>query len=106
MAALSLVIARSGSISAVGKGPNGGQSSRAKKSADLERFRQFRLTALASPRVVALSRFIRSQFSEQILKIKTRVARYLLVQHTKTGIIYQRTIKYTKWPQNLLKSTK
>jgi hypothetical protein len=27
-----------------------------------------------------------------------RVARFVLVQHTKTGKIYQITIKYTKWP--------
>jgi hypothetical protein len=29
----------------------------------------------------------------------TRVARFFLVQHTKTGKIYQITIKYNKWPQ-------
>jgi hypothetical protein len=28
------------------------------------------------------------------------VARFLLVQFTKTGKIYQITIKYTKWQQN------
>jgi hypothetical protein len=27
------------------------------------------------------------------------VARFFFVQHTKTGKIYQMTIKYTKWPQ-------
>jgi hypothetical protein len=42
---------------------------------------------------------------------RTRVARFTLVQHTKTGKIYQMTIKrsnvhkiyqiYTKWPQNI-----
>jgi hypothetical protein len=30
-----------------------------------------------------------------------RVARFLLVQHTKTGKIWQITIKYTKLPQNM-----
>jgi hypothetical protein len=41
--------------------------------------------------------------------IDTRVARFFLKQHTKTGKIYQITIayvyqmatKYTKWPQNI-----
>jgi hypothetical protein len=31
---------------------------------------------------------------------KTRVARFFLAQHTKTGKMYQMTIKYTKWPHN------
>jgi hypothetical protein len=31
----------------------------------------------------------------------TRVARYLLVKHTKIGKIYKITIKNTKWPQNI-----
>jgi hypothetical protein len=31
----------------------------------------------------------------------TRVARFFLVQQSKTGKIYQTTIKYTKWPQNI-----
>jgi hypothetical protein len=30
-----------------------------------------------------------------------RFARFLLVQHTKTGKTYQMTIKYTKWSQNI-----
>jgi hypothetical protein len=29
---------------------------------------------------------------------ETRVARFFLVKHTKKGIIYQTTIKYTKQP--------
>jgi hypothetical protein len=30
-----------------------------------------------------------------------RVARFLSVQNTKTGKIYQMTLKYTKWPQKM-----
>jgi general stress protein 26 len=30
-----------------------------------------------------------------------RVARFFLVQHTKTGKIYHITIKHTEWTQNL-----
>jgi hypothetical protein len=30
--------------------------------------------------------------------VSTKVARFFLVQHTKTGKIYQMTTKYTKWP--------
>jgi hypothetical protein len=33
--------------------------------------------------------------------LHTRFARFFLVQHTKTGNIYQITIKYTKWPPNI-----
>jgi hypothetical protein len=31
----------------------------------------------------------------------SRVARFFLVERTKKGKIYQITIKYTKWPQNI-----
>jgi hypothetical protein len=30
-----------------------------------------------------------------------RVARFFLAQHTKKGKIYQKPIKYSKWPQNI-----
>jgi hypothetical protein len=33
--------------------------------------------------------------------VQIRVARFFLVQHTKTGKIYQITTKYTKWSQNI-----
>jgi hypothetical protein len=36
------------------------------------------------------------------MRLITRVARFFLVQHTKTRKIYQITIKCTKWPQNIL----
>jgi hypothetical protein len=32
---------------------------------------------------------------------RIRVARFFLVEHTKTGKIYQITIKCTKWPQSI-----
>jgi hypothetical protein len=32
--------------------------------------------------------------------LETRVARFFLGQHSKTGKIYQITIDYTNWPQN------
>jgi hypothetical protein len=34
-------------------------------------------------------------------RVHDRVARFFLVQHTKTGKIYQKTIQYTKQPQNI-----
>jgi hypothetical protein len=35
------------------------------------------------------------------IAIETRDARFFVVQHTKTGKMYQITIRYTKWPQNI-----
>jgi hypothetical protein len=33
--------------------------------------------------------------------LTARVARFLMLQYTKTGKIYQITIKYSKWSQNI-----
>jgi hypothetical protein len=35
-----------------------------------------------------------------------RVARFILIKHTKNGKIYQMTITYIKWPCNIPKYTK
>jgi hypothetical protein len=37
---------------------------------------------------------------EQKFVVLRRVARFFMVKYTKTGKIYQITIKYTKWKQN------
>jgi hypothetical protein len=42
----------------------------------------------------------------QIANMLLRVARFILVQHTKTGKIYQITIKYTQCPQNIPNGSK
>jgi hypothetical protein len=34
-------------------------------------------------------------------RITARVARFFLIQHTKTGKNYQNGVKYTKWPLNM-----
>jgi hypothetical protein len=40
------------------------------------------------------------------LFLASRVARFFLAQHTKTGKIHQKTINYTKWPQKYHIATK
>jgi hypothetical protein len=49
-------------------------------------------------RATVKSFFLRKQ---ALTMVSNRVARFFLAQHTKTGKIYQMTIKYTKWPQKI-----
>jgi hypothetical protein len=41
----------------------------------------------------------RASLGHTELLLNTMVARFFLIQHTKTGKTYQMTIKYTEWPK-------
>jgi hypothetical protein len=42
-----------------------------------------------------------TKWSQNIPNGYIKVARFVLVQYTKTGKIYQMATNYTKWPQNM-----
>jgi hypothetical protein len=60
----------------------------------------------SNPKMSATSVIKKKIPKEKYAKIRSqspsgRVARFFLVQHTKMGNIYQITISYTNWPQNI-----